>query len=125
MPACCSLEVLLSEYCSLAFTGQVRAQRNLRTTPSVHNRVPFAPPCAVPHLNTIEQFPLTMQTEGVRGVPCGSSSGVEMSFKRVEVVWKVSSALRPGSRAPRRQRRPHGHSLLPSAAQTCKGCWSW
>ncbi len=47
---------------------------------------------AVPMIDDVLQVPTTLQTAIIHSVPCGSSSGVAMTFNKVEVVWKVSSA---------------------------------
>lgn len=40
----------------------------------------------IPHLTSFKSIQVTLQTDEVKNVPCGTSSGVIIYFDRIEVV---------------------------------------
>ena len=47
------------------------------TPPGIHTRVPF--------LDTFEPIQVTMQTDKVTDIPCGTKGGVNITFDKIEV----------------------------------------
>jgi regulator of protease activity HflC (stomatin/prohibitin superfamily) len=43
----------------------------------------------IPYLDSVEEIQVTMQTDSVRNIPCGTSGGVMVYFEKVEVVNRL------------------------------------
>jgi len=53
--------------------------------PGFHVKMPF--------ITQFEEVQVTVQTDAVSGIPCGTSGGVMIHFDKVEVVNRLSSAM--------------------------------
>jgi hypothetical protein len=46
-----------------------------------------------PIVTTVETVQVTLQTDKVNNVPCGTSGGVNVMFEQIEVVNRLTKAL--------------------------------
>lgn len=65
-------------------TWRAGALLNVSTSPGLHLQVPF--------LDHVESVQVTMQTDAVENIPCGTSGGVMVFFNKIEVVNQLSES---------------------------------